>query len=342
MNVSIDLRSDTVTLPTPEMVAAIANAPLDDDVLGHDPTVWELEQESAKITGHEAGLFCPSGTMTNQIALATWCKPGDSALFEEEAHMVYYEAGGPALLSGVMTLTVRGDRGHMEIAELERRFMQGNLHTPGTTLLCIENTHNRSGGSVLSVAQTQAYAAFCKSHGIPLHLDGARVFNAATALGVEVRELTAPCDSVSICLSKGLGAPVGSVLCGSREFIERAKFVRKRFGGGMRQAGILAAAGLVALRVQSKLLSEDHRRAKTLNSLLQGIEGTCVKPEETVTNFVFVHTTRPAAEWSRALAALGVKCMPAAPNRLRLVLHHQITDEMLEQTAAAFRAVKLD
>ncbi|MBL8049399.1 MAG: aminotransferase class I/II-fold pyridoxal phosphate-dependent enzyme [Chthonomonas sp.] len=341
MNVTVDLRSDTVTLPTAEMLAAMASAPLGDDVLGHDPTVFELEQECAAMTGHEAGLFCPSGTMTNQVALATWCRPGDSALFEEEAHMVYYEAGAPAVLAGVMPITLPSNRGVMSLHELERRFMSGNLHTPGTTLLCIENTHNRTGGAVISVEQTRQYQEFAQSKGIKLHLDGARVFNAATALGVDVRELTAPCDSVSICLSKGLGAPVGSVLCGPSEFIERAKFVRKRFGGGMRQAGVLAAAGLVGLRVQSKLLGEDHRRARDLNARLQGIPGTRVDPDETVTNFVFVHTERPAAEWSRALKERGVLCMPAAPHRIRLVLHHQISDEMLDMCAAAFRAVSL-
>lgn len=339
MSRSIDLRSDTVTQPTPEMLEAMRSAPLGDDVLGHDPTTLELEEECASLLGHEAGLFCPSGTMTNQVALATWCRPGDSALFEEEAHMVFYEGGAPAALSGVMTITCPSEQGVMSVDTLEQRFLVGSMHTPGTTLLCIENTHNRTGGRVISVEQTRAYATFAQAKGIPLHLDGARVCNAATALGVDVRDLTAPCDSVSICLSKGLGAPVGSVLCGSRDFIDRAKFVRKRFGGGMRQSGVLAAAGLVALRVQRHVLGEDHRRARELAQSLVGLAGARVDPSESVTNFVFVHTDLPAAEWSAALRERGVLCLPAAPHRIRLMLHHQISDADVAATAEAFHAV---
>lgn len=335
----IDLRSDTVTQPTPEMYVAMANAPLGDDVFNDDPTVIELETLAADICGHEAGLFCPSGTMTNQVALKVLTRPGDAVLFDEECHMVFYEGGGPAVFSQVITQTVPSKNGVMAIDDLERRFMTRSLMTPGTSLLCIENTNNRAGGAVIDLEQMRGYREFADGKGIKLYLDGARVFNAATALGCDVREITSMCDAVSICLSKGLGAPVGSVLLGSKQFIEEARRVRKCFGGGMRQSGILAACGIISLNVIRHKLADDHRRAAEINKGLQSVPGAVVKPEETVTNFVMVHTSRPAADWLQPLRDQGVSCLAAAPNRLRLVLHHQIEDTAIPKVISVFKAV---
>jgi len=336
---TIDLRSDTVTKPTPAMLEAMMSCEIGDDVLGDHSAVTELEELAASLTGHEAGLFCPSGTMCNQIALAVHTRPGDSILLEEDCHILFYEVGAPAMFAQVVTRGVRAEKGVMAIEDLEAKFLQASLHTPGTTLLCLENTNNRHGGAAIPVQMMRQYREFADSKEIPIHLDGARVFNAAVTLGCDVKEITSLCDSVSICLSKGLGAPVGSVLLGSSEFIKRATLWRKRFGGGMRQSGLLAACGLVSLREIRHLLPEDHRRAKELNSLLQGLPGCRVEPCETVSNFVMVHTDEPGSAWMAKLAEHGVLCLAAAPHRLRLVLHHQITDEMVRRTAEAFHLV---
>lgn len=333
----IDLRSDTVTRPTPAMRQAMAEAEVGDDVLGDDPTVKTLEAESARLMGHEAALYLPSGTMANQVALATWCRPGEAILVEEEAHILYYEGGGPAAIAGVVTRCVPSTRGVMDPVDIARRVMHASDHTPATTLLCLENTHNRSGGQVIPLDTMAAYRHLANAEGLRIHLDGARMFNAAVALGVPVREVARGCDSVSFCLSKGLGAPVGSMLTGPADFIQRAHRVRKRLGGGMRQSGILAAAGLVALREVAPLIPEDHRRARHLAETLVGVPGTRVDLDATVTNFVMVDTDRPAAEWIEALRGEGVWALPPASHRIRLVLHHQIDDAMVDRVAQAFR-----
>ncbi|MBS1707925.1 MAG: aminotransferase class I/II-fold pyridoxal phosphate-dependent enzyme [Armatimonadetes bacterium] len=319
------------------MMAAIASAPLGDDVLGDDPTVTELEALAAEMTGMEAAVFVPSGTMGNQIGLASWTKPGDSVLIEDEAHVLYYECGAPAVLSGVVLRGVPSEGGRMSIEDLEKKRLRGDIHTPGTTLLCLENTHNRGGGSVLSVADHLAYRAFADQHGLRVHLDGARVFNASVALGVDVREITALVDSVSICLSKGLASPVGSVLCGPADFIGRARQWRKRLGGGMRQAGILAACGLVSLRTMVDRLADDHARARALASALTSMPG--LSPHDPATNILMVDTVVAADQWQQALAVAGVMCFPVGANRLRLVFHKDIDDDGVRHTAEAFRQI---
>ncbi len=334
---TVDLRSDTVTKPTPEMMAAIANAPLGDDVLGDDPTVTDLEAVAARMTGMEAAVFVPSGTMGNQISLASWTHPGDSVLIEDEAHVLYYECGTPAVLSGVVLRGVPSVGGRMSIADLEKKFLRGDIHTPGTTLLCLENTHNRAGGTVLSVDDHRDYRAFADARGIKVHLDGARVFNASVALGVDVSEITALVDSVSICLSKGLASPVGSVVCGPSEFIRRARQWRKRMGGGMRQAGILAACGIVSLTKMVDRLAEDHARAKRVAEGLQGVSG--LTPHEAVTNILMLDTDVEAARWQRELEAGGTRCYAVGPNRLRLVFHKDVGDEGADRAVEAFREV---
>lgn len=337
MSRKVDLRSDTVTQPTPEMFEAMARAPLGDDVLGDDPTVHELESEAAARTGHEAAVFVPSGSMGNQIALAVHCRPGDSILFEEEAHVMFYEAGAPAVIAQAITRQVPSSEGIMDAAEIEKRILKRSLHTPGTAVLAVENTHNRKGGAVTPVERMREFRTLCDQYGLKFHLDGARVFNAATALGVDVRELTSQVDSVSFCLSKGLGSPVGSVLCGSSELIEAARFWRKRLGGGMRQAGLLAACGLVSLRTMVPRLAEDHRRAAELAQAVESVDGLAMA-YPCPTNILIIETEAPATKWVETLQERGILCMAFGPNRLRMVVHHQVDDAGIARTIEALRA----
>lgn len=333
----VDLRSDTVTRPTPEMYEAMRTAPLGDDVLGDDPTVTELEELSAEILGKEAAVYVPSGTMGNQIALATHVRRGDAILVEEEAHVLYYECGAPGVLAQAVTFTIPSDKGVMDPKEIERRITLRSLHTPGTALLCIENTHNRAGGTIVPLERMRAYQEIAGAHSLKVHLDGARVFNAAVALGVQAREIAATVDSVSFCLSKGLGSPVGSVLCGDAAFIEEARLWRKRLGGAMRQAGILAACGLVSLRTRIDRLAEDHARAKACAEALSGLPGLRVDWDRVQTNMVLVETDRPAKAWLDCLRSEGVLALPPAAQRIRLVLHSDVDDEGLGRAIEAFR-----
>ncbi|MDR3691310.1 MAG: GntG family PLP-dependent aldolase [Fimbriimonas sp.] len=335
----VDLRSDTVTRPTPEMYEAMANAPLGDDVLGDDPTVIELETLAAEMTDKEASLFVPSGTMSNQIALAAHCERGDAILIEEEAHILYYEVGAPALLAGVVSWTLPSNRGAMDPEQIKRRILKRDLHTPGTALLCLENTHNRAGGAIIPLETMEAYRGIADLHGIKIHLDGARVFNAAVALGVPVHDITRCVDTVSVCLSKGLRSPIGSVLCGPTELIDKARIWRKRLGGGMRQAGILAACGIVSLTKMVDRLAEDHARAKNLAGAIGGIPGISVDLETVETNMVLVTTEAPATDWQVWLKQEGLLCFPVGANRLRLVFHGDIDDDATSRAIQAFRTV---
>jgi len=317
------------------MYAAMQTAELGDDVLGDEPTVRRLEETVAAKMGMKAAVFVPSGTMGNQIALAAHTQPGDSILIEEDAHMLYYEVGGPAVLSGVVTRGVSSDAGVMDPDKLEQKILIGSLHTPPSTLICLENTNNRSGGTVIPAEVHHAYRRIADRHGLKIHLDGARVWNAAVALGVPVSSITAYVDSVSVCLSKGLAAPVGSVLCGGHDFIERARIWRKRLGGGMRQAGILAACGLVAIDKMVDRLAEDHRRAKALSDALAELPG--LKPIPAQTNILVVETAASAETWVTFLEESGVRCFAFGPNRIRLVFHKDIEDAGLEYAIGKFR-----
>ena len=335
----VDLRSDTVTRPTPEMYAAMQSAPLGDDVLGDEPTVTELEEYAAKLVGKEQALFVPSGTMGNQIAIATHTTPGDAIIVEEEAHVIYYEVGAPAMFANVLTWTLPSEYGIMDPEVIERRITKANLHTPGTSLICLENSHNRAGGTVIPLEFLPAYRDIADRHGLKVHVDGARIFNSAVALNVDIKELTKDVDTVNFCLSKGLCAPVGSILAGPADFIDKARIWRKRMGGGMRQSGIIAACGLVSLQKMIPRLADDHRRAKELATGLQGLSGLKTNPDKTETNICMVHTDLPATQWQEMLHAEGVWCFPAAQNRIRLVTHNDVDDAGIQRTIEVFQSL---
>jgi threonine aldolase len=258
----IDLRSDTITVPTPAMREAMAAAEVGDDMFGEDPTVAKLEARVAELLGKEAAMFAPSGTMVNQLALRAHTEPGDEVILDGNAHIYYYEGGAPAALAGVMCRCLPGVRGIFTAADLEAVLRPADQHFAPTRLVCLENTHNRGGGKIWPQELVREIGTLTRERGIRLHLDGARLWNAAVARGISERELAAEFDSVAVCFSKGLGAPVGSALCGSREFIQRARRFRKMFGGGMRQAGIIAAGALHALEHHRGRLAEDHANAR--------------------------------------------------------------------------------
>jgi threonine aldolase len=328
----IDLRSDTVTKPTAEMRKAMAAAEVGDDVYGEDPTIQKLERIAAEKIGKEAALFVPSGTMGNQVAAMTHLQRGEEVVLEAESHIFYYEVGGLALLSGAQARTITGRKGFMEPERIAAAIRPDDLHFPRTGLLCLENTHNRAGGAVLTAEQTGLMAQVAHERGIPVHLDGARVFNAAIALGTDVRELTAPVDSVMFCLSKGLAAPVGSLLAGKQEFIDKARKVRKLLGGGLRQAGILAAAGIIALEQMVDRLAEDHAHARLLAAELANIPGLTIDPDAYPTNILICSVAKlgiSAQRFSALLAQHGVLANPISATELRFVTHKDVTKNQI-------------
>lgn len=341
----IDLRSDTVTQPTPEMRQAIAQAPVGDDVLGDDPTVNELEATVAALLGKEAAVYMPSGTMTNQVALRTHTEPGDEIILESQAHIYFYEAGGPAALSGLMCKLIEGQQGIFTAADLQKALRPWNLHYPRTRLVCLENTHNRGGGSIFPLQDIQEIAQVCRENDLRLHLDGARFWNACVATGIAEADYAAPFDTVSVCFSKGLGAPVGSALVGSRELMARARRFRKMFGGGMRQAGMMAAGALYAVQHHRDRLAEDHANAHRLAIGLQQIDGIAISLEDVQTNLVYFHTPEamPAGMLAEKLVELGVGVLPTAAHTLRAVTNLMVTpadiDEALNRIAEAMRAI---
>jgi threonine aldolase len=327
----IDLRSDTVTKPTPAMREAIARAEVGDDVFGDDPTVKELEAETAALLGKEAAVFTPSGTMANQLAIRSHTEPGDEMLVEANAHIYYYEAGGPAALSGVMCRCVEGRRGIFTGPELEAALRPSDQHFPHTRLVCLENTHNRGGGKIWSLDQIRDVAAAARHHGLQLHLDGARLWNAAVATGIAEREYAAFFDTVSVCFSKGLGAPVGSALVGSKALIDRARRFRKMLGGGMRQVGILAAGALFALRHHRARLAEDHANAKLLAAGLAKIKGLEADPAEVETNMVrFRVQAMPAEQLVQQLRSQGVLVLATGRDTIRAVTNLMVSTQDIE------------
>lgn len=330
----IDLRSDTVTKPTPAMRDAMAHAAVGDDVFGEDPTVIALEERMAALFGHEQGLFCPSGTMTNQIAVNVHTRPGDEVLCEEGAHIYRYEGGGLMANSGCSVKFLEADRGRFTAAQVEAAINDpGNPHLALTRLVNVENSSNRGGGSVWDLAEVQRIRHVCDARGLALHMDGARIFNALAVDGRTPREWGAAFHSISICLSKGLGAPVGSVLIGDKAFIHQARRVRKRFGGGMRQAGIIAAAGLYALDHHSTRLADDHARAKRLEAALLELPYVSgVLPVRT--NIVIIHL-KEATGVDRFLAQLrehGVLAVAFGPGMVRMVTHLDVDDAAIART----------
>lgn len=325
MNV-IDLRSDTVTLPTPEMRHAMAEAEVGDDVWEEDPTVQRLERMAAGLMGKKAGLFTPSGTMSNLLAVLAWCGRGDEIIVGDAAHMFLNEVGGASALGGVSVRTVPNDAaGRMDPAAIADAIRADNIQQPPTTLLALENTHNRCGGTVLTAADTASMARVARDRGIPVHLDGARIFNAAVYLGVPAAELAREADSVAFCLSKGLSAPIGSLLCGSEEFVRRARKWRKMVGGGMRQVGVVAAAGIVALETMVERLAEDHQTAGRLARGLVGVPGVVVDAGRVQTNIVMLEWTGgPAPDFMRRLEERGVRSSYMGGARVRMVTHYGI------------------
>jgi threonine aldolase len=327
-----DFRSDTVTRPTPAMRKAMAEAEVDDDVLGHDPTTLALEQEAARLLGKEDALFVPSGVMANLVAVMTHCRPADEVILEEWAHTARFESGGAAAVAHVQLRTLKSNRGLMDADEIARWISPGNHHTPRTGLVVVEQTHNFHGGAVLPLEGLKRVREAAQSRGVAVHMDGARLWNAVAASGVSGAEYAACADTVSFCLSKGLCAPVGSLLCGPAKFIELARFHRKRVGGGMRQSGVIAAAGLVALREMRGRLAEDHRRARRIAEALASLPGFVVDVAAVQTNIVFVRLEElgPAQVVDEA-AREKIRLYATGPDQIRFVTHHDVDDDDVER-----------
>jgi threonine aldolase len=341
----IDLRSDTVTKPTPLMRRAMAEAEVGDDVYGEDPTVNRLQERAAEIFEREAALFVPTGCMGNLVAVKTWTRAGMEVICDHKGHVNNYELASMSAVAGCMPRTVSAPDGILSWELIEPLIRPKIYYTSQTGLISLENTHNMHGGSVYTREQTEVICEQAKVLGLPVHMDGARIFNAAVALKCSVADLTEMCDSVMFCLSKGLGAPVGSMLVGSRDFIEKARINRKLVGGGMRQAGVLAAAGLVALEESPKRLHFDHENAKRLADGLAGIKGVRIDPAKVVTNIVIFElqtSAKTAAEVSSALRERGVLANPTGKHTIRMVTHCDVDRAGIEravaQTANVLRA----
>ncbi|GMU39896.1 MAG: threonine aldolase [Chloroflexota bacterium] len=334
----IDLRSDTVTRPTAEMREAIARAEVGDDLLGDDPSVKALEAAAAARIGKEAALLVPSGTMANLVALLTHCGRGDEAIAGSESHILNHEGMGSSVLGGIPVRAARNDeRGRIDPSEVRGLIRET---WPRTTVVCLENTHNRCGGAALTASEMRAVADVAHERGVRVHVDGARIFNAAVALETDAKTLVAEADTVSFCFSKGLGAPVGSVLCGPREFIDRARVNRRLLGGSMRQSGVIAAGALYALEHHVERLAEDHANARRLASAVAEMPHVRMDPAGVDTNLVFFTLDGvDGAEFRRRLAEEGVLCTGTSPQRVRMVCHLDVTAEQIEAAIPRIRAV---
>jgi threonine aldolase len=324
---TIDLRSDTVTKPTQEMLEEMIRAEVGDDVYGEDPTVNQLETLAAQMLGQESALFVTSGTQGNQIAVLSHTQRGDEVIVERSSHIYHFEVGGMSALSGVQPAPIAGIKGMMDIDEIEKTIRGENIHYPRTGLLCLENTHNRGGGTVIPLDYTKKVCEVAKANEIKTHLDGARLFNASIALGIPVSELAAPFDSVQICLSKGLSAPVGSILAGNQRFIKTARKYRKMLGGGMRQAGVIAAAGIVALTKMADRLQDDHTNAHSLAQGLSKIPGLFIDMDSVQTNMVYGVIVEPdltARQLADSLEKQHIRIHVIDSKTFRLVTHKDI------------------
>jgi len=341
----IDLRSDTVTKPTPEMREAMAKAAVGDDVYGDDPTINQLQEMAAARLGKEAGLFVPSGTMGNLAGILAHCARGDEVIMGQRSHTFLHEGGGISTLGGVHSCQIKEQKdGSLALEDIEAAIRTpDDDHEPVTRLIEIENTHNACGGLCLTPEYIRRLSDFAHQRGLIVHMDGARVFNSAVAQGVDVLQLTEPVDSVTFCLSKGLAAPVGSVLCGNADFIKRARKIRKHLGGGMRQAGILAAAGILALETMVERLAEDHARARYMAEGLSEIPGILLDPGSPATNMIFFNLADSVklttAQIEAQLAKRGILTSASGPRRFRLVTHLWIDDIGVDKTVTAFREI---
>jgi len=338
-----DFRSDTVTRPTDKMRRAMAEAVVGDDVLGDDPTVLELERRAAETMGKEAALFCPSGTMANAIAVKMWTSALEEVIVEERSHIYNMESTHMTFISGVTPRPVRSDRGAMDPKDVAAAVRKPNVHTPQTTLICLENTHNNWGGAVIPLENFQAIRKIADENGLKVHLDGARIFNASVASGVPVKEYAREVDSLQFCLSKGLSAPVGSLLAANRERIEFGRRLRKALGGGMRQVGVLAAPGLIALTEMVDRLKDDHIRAKTLARGISGLPGIKIDPgtvETDILIFGFDHPSISVAAMLERMKAKGILAL-AVSGGIRMVTHKDVGDEDVDRAIKAFRDILL-
>ena len=329
----IDLRSDTVTKPSPGMLDAMMTAKVGDDVFGEDPSINKVEAESARMFGMEAAIFCPSGTMTNQIAIKCHTQPGDEVICDESAHIYQYEGGGVAFNSGASLKLLYGDRGRLSARQVEGAINSDDPHKPRTSLVCLENTSNRGGGSCYDFSEIEKIQKVCQQHSLRLHLDGARLFNALVRKNETPVQYGKLFDSISICLSKGLGCPVGSLLLGSHDFIRKARRIRKVFGGGMRQGGFLAAAGIYALQNNIERLTLDHEHAQQIAKVIA--EKEFVRQVLPVETNILIFETKDetmAPALANKLREKGILSIAITPGRIRFVLHLDITDEMVEKT----------
>jgi threonine aldolase len=341
---TIDLRSDTVTKPTPEMREAMAEAEVGDDVFRDDPTLNRLEALAAGMLGKEAAIFVPSGTMGNLLALLVHCQRGEEVIVGNQSHIYLNEAGGMSALGGIQPCPVPNQAdGSLLLDDILASIRTEDVHHPITRLICLENTQNICGGVPLTADYTRQVSELAHQNGLLLHVDGARIFNAAVAQDVSARDLVDPADSVMFCLSKGLAAPVGSILAGSQTFISRARHIRKMLGGGMRQAGVLAAAGIVSLEKMTKRLAEDHDRARKLAQGLRQIDGLAVDRESPHTNMVYMNLAdgvgKNTAQVSEIMRSYGVLLDAENNRRFRLVTHYEIDDEAVDRTVDSFRQV---
>jgi len=343
---TVDLRSDTTTLPTDEMRQAISGSELGDDVFQGDPTVNKLQDLAAQRMGKEAALLVPSGTMANLASILTHCGRGAEVILGNRAHTYKYEKGGISAYGGIHSTQIPNqDDGTMQLEDIRAAIRGIDDHFPVTKLICLENTHNVCSGAPLSVTYTKEVANLARAHNIKLHIDGARIFNAAVAQGVEVQELVEDADSMSFCMSKGLAAPVGSIICGSKDFIDQARGIRKGLGGGMRQAGIIAAAGIVALETMVDRLQEDHTNARLLADGIADLPGIILDPESIKTNIIYFDMDDAAMESADFLAALstkGIQFFDTGPRRFRMVTHYGITAEDILYTIDGFKQTLAD